>query len=720
MNRVNLPPSIQPGNVAPRSDAEEELTLDIAQVQGILWHGKWLILLITSLALSWAVYYVYVVATPKYQSMARLALDTDTSLVVDIDSIVSGVSSEEEAINTELEVIESRGLILKLIDEMNLMEDPEFNATLRPAPMINTGKAIDFVKAQLGFAVETQQPLSDYEKRLGVAKEVRDVIDSNAYPNTYIYSITTTTADPQKSAEMANTLATLYLRDMIEVKFDTSQFATDFLSERVTELELELKEKEDAIKDLRAETELVSLESLEALAARSKNLRRLYTEAESTAGELDDKLARVLKMVEERDFVALSTEYTDRTDLFDLSNRAASGDAEAAETFMQEIEDLRQANILQGRRARLQAESLLASYSEIEEEIAIQNEDLIELNQLMRESEATKVLYETFLARFKEASVQVGLLRADSRVLDEAIPGVQVAPRKTIICAVALFLGFVLSIIIIVVRLMMKNTFRNALELERFIGVNVLGQIPLMPVRRRGDLLKYLKSKPASAASESVRNMRTSLLMSNIDKPPQIILSTSSIPGEGKTTQSVSLAYNLSGLGKKVLLIEGDIRRLTLDNYFDNKKSSGSLITVVSGQDKLEDAVYHDEEYEFDVLMGSDSNLNAADFFSSERFENFVSDLREEYDFVIIDTPPVLVVPDARVLGKLVDCLIYSVKWDSTSKLQVLGGIKQLSSVGIPIAGAVLCQIDPKRMKRYGYQGDYGAYADYGKQYYNN
>lgn len=118
--------------------------------------------------------------------------------------------------------------------------------------------------------------------------------------------------------------------------------------------------------------------------------------------------------------------------------------------------------------------------------------------------------------------------------------------------------------------------------------------------------------------------------------------------------------------------------------------------------------------------MGASSSLNAADFFSSEKFENFLESLREEYDFIIIDTPPVLVVPDARVLGQMVDSVIYSVKWDSTNKLQVLGGLKQLSSVGIPLTGLVLCQIDPKRMKRYGYQGDYGAYSNYGAQYYDN
>lgn len=721
MNRVNLPTSPQQNlSAASAVGSEEDPAIDIAQIQTILWHGKWLILGITTLAAVLAAYFAFFVATPLYQSTAHLALDMDSSTIVDIDSIVSGVSSEEEAINTELEVIESRALLLKLIDQMNLMEDPEFNASLRPDPLIDAGRIVDGIKGIIGMPMDEAPSMSEYEKRLVVAQDLRKKISTSAKPNTYIFSITAKTADPQKSADIANTLADIYLRDSIQVKFDTSQFATEYLAERVADLEIELNEKEDAIKDLRAETELVNLDALEALSARSKTLRRLYTESELTADELEAKDTRVLGLVEALDYRALSAEYGEPADLFDLSNRAEAGDAAAASSFMEKIETLRQADILQARRSRQQAESLLVSYQEIEDEIAIQNEDLIELNQLVREAEATKVLYGTFLSRFKEASIQTGLLRADSRILDAAIPGVQVAPRKTIIMAGAIFIGLFISVIIIALRLMMKNTFRNSHDLESFTGVNVLGQIPLLPVRRRGELLDYLKSKPASAATEAVRNMRTSILMSNIDRTPQVIMSTSSIPGEGKTTQSVSLAFNLAGLNKKVLLIEGDIRRLTLDLYFDNKKSAGSLLSVVSGEHDVKSAVYHDEEHGFDVLMGASSSLNAADFFSSEKFENFLESLREEYDFIIIDTPPVLVVPDARVLGQMVDSVIYSVKWDSTNKLQVLGGLKQLSSVGIPLTGLVLCQIDPKRMKRYGYQGDYGAYSNYGAQYYDN
>ena len=230
--------------------------------------------------------------------------------------------------------------------------------------------------------------------------------------------------------------------------------------------------------------------------------------------------------------------------------------------------------------------------------------------------------------------------------------------------------------------------------------------------------MEYLRSKSTSAASEAIRNLRTSILLSDVDNPPKIIMSTSSIPGEGKTTQAISLAHNLAGLDKKVLLIEGDIRRRTFSQYMENS-STGGLVSVVSGELSIEDAVVCDTGLGVDVLMGDKSSINAADLFSSTKFRNFLTAAREAYDFVIIDTPPVLVVPDARVIGHLVDSIIYTVNWDKTTKAQVLDGLRQFSSVGLRVSGLVLAQIDARGMKRYGYGDGYGAYAAYGKGYYD-
>jgi len=358
------------------------------------------------------------------------------------------------------------------------------------------------------------------------------------------------------------------------------------------------------------------------------------------------------------------------------------------------------------------------SVTDLQDRIDTQSADLVTLQQLQREAEASRLIYEFYLNRLKETSVQQGIQSADSRLLSQASGGWQVAPNRRTIIIRAVLMAVVLGGMIIVARELMQNGFRTTKELEERTGLAVMGQIPQIPSRRRINVLQYLVNKPTSAAAEAIRNLRTSILMSNIDNPPQVIMITSSIPGEGKTTMSLALAQNLSGLSKKVLLIEGDIRRRVFSEYFDVKNPKG-LLSVMAGESTLQEAVSFRSEVGADILFGEKSKVNAADIFSSEKFAQFLQEARAIYDYIIIDTPPVLVVPDARVIGQVADAIIYGVKWDSTSRRQLAEGLKSFVSVNLKVTGLVLGQVSPKGMKRYGYGDTYGAYSRYGKGYYD-
>ena len=189
--------------------------------------------------------------------------------------------------------------------------------------------------------------------------------------------------------------------------------------------------------------------------------------------------------------------------------------------------------------------------------------------------------------------------------------------------------------------------------------------------------------------------------------------------GEGKTTMALALTQNLVGLGKKVLLVEGDIRRRVMTQYVKRQKPAG-LVSVLSGKTDLETTVTYDELLQADVLLGEETAVNGADLFSSEAFAAFVRRARELYDYVIIDTPPVLVVPDARIIAQQADAVVFVVKWDSTTKTQVRESLTMFERVNCPVSGLVLNNISARGMKRYGYGGNYGAYAAYGNKYYIN
>jgi capsular exopolysaccharide synthesis family protein len=373
-------------------------------------------------------------------------------------------------------------------------------------------------------------------------------------------------------------------------------------------------------------------------------------------------------------------------------------------------------------RATDQQAALIRSQESLAEQIARQGDDLIQLQQLTREAEASGTLYEYFLSRLKETSAQQGIQQADSRLLSAAvIPNTPTAPRKTLVMVMCLVLGVMLGAGLVLIREAMKNSFRTARELEDMTGVVVMGQIPLIPGKARKDILTYMRTKPTSAAMEAIRNLRTSVLLSNVDNPPQVIISTSSVPGEGKTTNSLALAMNLVGIGKSVLLIEGDIRRNTLSEYFPKSESGKGLVSLLSGAAKIDEVLVRHEDIGLSLIMGEKSSINAADLFMSDSYRQFLREMRETFDYIIIDTPPVLVVPDARIISQTADAVLFTVKWNDTSRGLVDEAIQMFSSVNQKVAGLILSQVDGEEMKRYGGKyGGYGSGAAYGAKYYTD
>ena len=691
-------------------DRENDDEIDLSSLFRTLWRGKLWIALCGLLALLLGGYYAYGLAVPVYTAKAAIALESRQEQVMDIESVVTGLGGDQSTINTEVEVLRSRGLIEDLVMDINLLEDSEFNTRLQPAPSFSVGQVAGFIRRLISEPEETQAAT----ERAILDSTINTVLDSISASNlrqSFVFEITVTTEDPDKSAAMANRLAELYIQDQISVKFEKTEQATSWLSERVSGLQIELETAQAELKDFSTNTELVNAETLAALNRQLKDLRdrraTLVTQAEATESRL-----QVLEEAREAGPAAF-VEIANDAALNQVYRRLEDGSVGAETAFETRADALITRAELEATRAMSQLSAIEASVTEVSNRIDNQSEELVILEQLQREVEASRLLYEAFLSRLKETSIQQGIQQADSRVLSRAVvPSTPSAPRKSRVLALSLILGLMVGAGAVLLREMAQNTFRTAEDLEAKTGYSVIGQIPKIPAKHRRNVLEYITQKPNSVAAESVRNLRTSLLLANLDTPPKIIMSTSSVPGEGKTTQSITLAQNFAGLGAKVLLIEGDLRRRVLDEYFGHDQKHGFL-SVISGEVPLEKAIVHDETLKADILYGEQSTINAADLFSSNTFSDFIKGLREHYDHIIIDTPPVLAVPDARVIGQLVDAVIYTVQWDSTPHRQVLNGLKSLQSVNVRVSGLVLSQIDGNKMKRYGYADSYGDYSSY-------
>ena len=691
----------------PGSDVQQE-ELGLFDIFGMLWRGKWWIVLSTFLAVVIAAAYSIKIATPFYTSSTELALQSREEQVVDFENVISGLSSDEATLNTEIAVLRSRELISRLVQRLNFTEDAEFNPVLRERNPWAPGEIIKSAKSLVGASDADAPPPSTQEQLDLTIDEVLEVLQVRNLPNSYVFRITARTTDPVKSARMVDNLADLYILSQLEIKLQANEHATKWLTQRVSELKFELGNAETAVKEYNTNIDLVSAETLLLLNRQLKDFRDRLSTAQQTRDELSVRIAD-LKSAQGATPEEMARVSGDNRliALLPVSQADRPGfDAKFAAILNRAQFDF--------DRASTQARTLERSTIDLAGQVEAQSADLIRLQQLEREAEASRLIYEYFLGRLKETSVQQGIQQADSRILSKAvIPPDPSHPRVALIVMMAALLGLTAGSGAVVMRGMRRNGFRTGREVEQATGVTVIGEIPSAPTKRRKKTLEYLVSKPNSAFSEAVRNLRTSLLLSNVDKPPQVIMMTSSIPGEGKTTLSMALTRNPSLMGKKVLLIEGDVRRRAFSEYFDLTGQKG-ILSACMEEAPLQDILYRSEDLAADILAGETSKVNAADFFSSDRLAKLIERVRKDYDLIIIDAPPVLAVPDARLIGQLADTIMYVVRWESTPKVQLQQGLHAFSTINAPINNLVLNLIDPKKMKSYGYGESYGGkYAGY-------
>lgn len=713
-----------------RALEQDDDTIDIFALLNVIWRGKWIIIAATLVFTLIGIYQAFVVSVPVYRATAVVILETDQASPIDLQGVVGGLSGDSTEVKSEIEVLRARSLIGRVVDRLDLVSDPEFNGALREPNFSARVKAQlrNVIIGGIGFLTGAEDegvsttPVSE-DMRAMRERRVRDNVISallgkvqvQNITGSLVFNISATSTSPEKAALLADTLVELYIINQIDVKFEAMEQATAFLSNRVAELKTDLEMAEAAIADFNANTDLVSLEIIRDAELELNELRQRSTEAARVLAGFESELAAytAAQSVDEKLEVAADPQ------LGRLADEAITN-PNAQITFDTRFQVLLMRIKQNFDSATAQVTALTNAETQLEARIAKQSRDLIELQQLTREAEATRLLYEYFLTRLKEISAQQGIQQADSRILSNAvIPSTPSAPRKSRILALSMILGAMIGVGLVLLNNLRKQGFKTADELEMHTGVSVLGQIPLIKANSRAAVLQYLRSKPTSAAAEAVRDLRTSVMLSNIDNPPKVIVSTSSLPGEGKTTQSLALAQNLAAMGQNVLLIEGDIRRRTLNEYFPNAPEKG-IVSVLLNELPLAGAVLKDLDLGFDIIFGEESSFNAADIFSSNKFKEFIAECRSKYDAIIIDTPPVLIVPDSRIIAQSADFTLLSVKWDSTTKSQIDESLRLIRNARQEVSGLVLSQVSAAGMRRYGYGDKYGAYAGYGNRYYSN
>jgi succinoglycan biosynthesis transport protein ExoP len=325
-------------------------------------------------------------------------------------------------------------------------------------------------------------------------------------------------------------------------------------------------------------------------------------------------------------------------------------------------------------------------------------------------------LYSSFFTRLKETNELGGFESANARLMDVAKkPGGPAKPKKGLIIAAAFILSIGLGVFLAIAMDALNSGIRSLDDVERKLSQRMLGLIPWEAHKKKDNMpLRHFYDNKHHTFSESVRTLRTSLQLLNIDKPSKTILVASSVPKEGKSTVTINLGFALGQL-HKVLIVDSDLRRPTLGKQFDLPGFQPGIANLIAGTHTLDECIVHDEYSGVDLICAGTVPNNPQELLASEQFKKIMQDFTTMYDYIIVDSAPIQAVSDAVVVSNVCDSIVYVVKSDSTSHKMINSGLSRFISLGHRVDGIVLNQVDLKKAKK---QGEYsGFYDQYG---YNN
>jgi capsular exopolysaccharide synthesis family protein len=350
---------------------------------------------------------------------------------------------------------------------------------------------------------------------------------------------------------------------------------------------------------------------------------------------------------------------------------------------------------------------------------ALDNDDAVKLRELERTAAVNKTLFGDFLQKAKITNEQATFQARDVRVIIPAQAGGQSFPNPRKVLLTALLAGLGLGVGGAFAMEMLRAGFTSPREVEQALGIPVLASVRRL---KKSELAKdgkmipvpfYQIQEPLSAFSESLRTLRSSIHMSDVDQPPRVIQVTSARPGEGKTTIAVSLAISAASAGRKVVLVDADLRHPAASRFFKLEKENG-LVDLLTGAGNTDNVSRFYKDLRLTVIAAGSKSLNAPDVLGSERMKGLISQLKETFDYVVVDTPPVGPVIDAVILANLADKTIFVVEWASTPRELVETSIKQISAQK-RVAGVVFNFVNQDRAQKYG--GEYYYGKSYEKYY---
>jgi len=676
---------------------------------------------------------------PVYSASASIVLESRQANVVNVEEVYSVDTYDYNYTQTQYEILKSRNLAERVVRRLRLHQHPAYlpNEKEREKPWYN----IDLTRLWPASEKEPPLQLSQAERDEQAIQLITGAIAGGLKVSpveySYVVYLSYESTDRKLAAEIVNAIAEEFINSNLENRLSGTLQATDWLDTRLADLKENLRLSEQALQGFRDREGLVDIEGvtglggseLQALSQRLGEARKTRIEAQNIKEDvqgmsdasteelmtipavLQHQLIRDLKREQsaaERKVAELGKRYgpkhpkmiAARSDLSTANDDLAAEVRKVVSGISREYEvALRNEQQLQsGWEAR---KSEMQDFNRVE----------FQLQELQREVETNRKLYDIFFTRIKSVSETGGFERPHARIVDRALtPTSPVKPNKQLSVMLAFILGVLLGCGIAILLDILDNTVKSPDDVQDKLGSPLLGTLPKQKVGSNGEFEQFWQNSQSHYA-EAIRTIRTGVVLSGLDKPAKIIVVTSSMPGEGKSTVALNLGAALAQM-ENTLVIGADLRRPSLAKKCGLAANHSGLSHFVSGAAGLDECLEHLEELNMHVMPAGIIPPNPLEMIGSKKFAQALQSLSERFDRIVIDSAPVHAVSDALILASLAESVIYVVKADSTSATQVQKGIASIVASNEPLTGVVLNQFDVNKTGSY-YGSKYYRYHEY-------
>ena len=717
----DLPAAMGPGAMRPY----ETDRVDLREMLGTILRRAWLALGV-ALVLFALVVAVVMNITPKYTATGSVLIDPHRQNLTQAEPAQGGLPPDTSAVDTQVEVLRSRALAEAVVRQMALYNDPEFNADLHGKPGAITNPSPQLV----GRVTEAVQARTQI-KRQGL---------------TYVIQASFASKSPARAAAVVNTFMALYMQRQLDAKSNAIIKANTDLGPNIERLRADAEAAQAKVQQYKAAHNLMSVDGATMAEQEVSTLNEQIAKAKADSAEHQARLQTALEQVRNggggQDVGAALGSQTIgdlRKRETDLSTRLA----QLTTDFKPEYPDVqRTQNELNTVQAQIQKEinrvisnlraeaaaaaqrehSLLASRSSSQGNLMANTTAQVGLIGLTQRADAAKQIYEGYLGRAKEVAAASGLQQPDATVNSAAAPPLHPSsPNLRIALAAAAVLSLIGGALSVLIAEMWDSSLRSRQDVERELGLPLAGTLPdFASVRgrksRHAKPSDYLVNHPLSSFAESYRNVRAFLQLASPDRSAKTIAVTSSVPREGKSLTSLCLARTLALAGSRVVLVDCDMRQRGVTKLIGDAEIG--LAEVIEGKNTLSEAMLPDSKSSCWILPATSATVpEHHDIFDRPTVDALFKELADNFDYVILDTPPVLGVADARMVSARADQVLYVVRWNKTPRRAAQSGLDILHESGANVAGVLLSRVNVKKQASYGY-GDSSDYFQYFRNYY--